>query len=205
MDLKTYVDHQPRLKKFIHRMLIPKEQARPRWWVRVFLNPFLHKKGKGALIRRRVRMDVLPFNHFSMGYFSIIEDFSVINNGIGAVKIGNRVKIGIGNVLIGPLEIGNNVIFAQNVVVSGFNHAYQDINIPILDQKIYSTASISIADDCWIGANAVITAGVQIGKHAVIAAGSIVTKNVEAYTVVGGNPAKILKRYDSEINQWVKP
>ena len=203
MDIKLYLNSRPKLKQYVHWALIPKHQARPRWWVRNFFNPFIHKKGKGALVCKQVRMDVLPFNKFSLGDFSTIEDFSVVNNGVGPVHIGNRVRVGVGNVLIGPLKIGNNVIMAQHVVLSGLNHGYQDIDIPIMDQPC-TTAPIIIEDDCWIGANAVITAGVTIGKHAIVAGGSVVTKDVESYTIVGGNPAKVLKKYDAESKSWIR-
>jgi acetyltransferase-like isoleucine patch superfamily enzyme len=201
MSLKVFLENKPQLKQFIHWMLIPSNQARPRFWVSLFLNPFIHKKGKQSIIRRRVRMDVLPFNKFSIGDFSVIEDFSVVNNGLGEVKIGDRVTVGMGNVLIGPLTIGNNVIIAQNVVFSGLNHGYEDVNMPIVDQKC-TVEIIDIGDDCWIGANSVITAGVSIGKHAIVAGGSVVTKDVDEFTVVGGNPAKVLKKYNKETKTW---
>ncbi len=199
--LESLIKENQKLKNFVHWLLIPKYQARPRIWVRLFLNPFLHKKGKRAVICRRVRMDVLPFNVFSLGDFSTIEDFSVINNGVGPVVIGNHVRVGISNVLIGPLTIGNHVILAQNIVLSGLNHGYEDVQVPIVDQKC-TVSPIVIEDECWIGANAVITAGVTIGKHSVVAAGSVVTKNVEAFTIVGGNPAKPLKRYNENSKIW---
>jgi acetyltransferase-like isoleucine patch superfamily enzyme len=203
MDIKLFLSNRPKLKQYVHWALIPKHQARPRWWVRQFVNPLKHKKGKGALVCSQVRMDVLPFNEFTLGDYSTIEDFSVVNNGVGPVHIGNRVRVGVGNVLIGPLKIGNNVIMAQHVVLSGLNHGYEDIDIPIMDQPC-NTAPIIIEDDCWIGANAVITAGVTIGKHAIVAGGSVVTKDVESYTIVGGNPAKVLKKYDLESNAWIR-
>jgi acetyltransferase-like isoleucine patch superfamily enzyme len=107
----------------------------------------------------------------------------------------------MGNVIIGPVTIADNVIIAQNVVMSGLNHGYQDISIPIGLQPC-STSEIYIGADSWIGANAVITAGVRIGEHAVVAAGSVVTKDVPAYSVVGGNPAKVLKQYNTETKLW---
>ncbi len=203
MDIKSKIKNSPGLKKLVHRLLIPKGEARPRLWVRLFLNPFLFKRGKGAWVRSGVRMDILPFNSFYMGANAGIESFSVVNNGVGAVYIGNNTLVGMSNVLIGPLKIGNNVIMAQHVVLSGLNHGYEDIEMPIMNQKC-TTAEIIVEDDCWIGANAVITAGVTIGKHAIVAGGSVVTKNVAAYTIVGGNPAKILKRYDEVSKLWTK-
>lgn len=168
------------------------------------VNPFIHKKGKGALIRRRTRMDVLPFNKFSIGANSTIEDFSVVNNGMGEVKIGFGSRIGMSNTIIGPVTVGNNVILAQNVVISALNHGYEDIHTPIRLQPC-KTAIVTIGDDSWIGANAVITSGVTLGKHVVVAAGSVVTKDVPDYSIVAGNPARILKQYNSNTNRWEKP
>lgn len=184
-------------------MLIPTNQARPRLWVRVFLNRFFHRRGKNVIIRRWVRMDVLPFNPFSIGDNSMIEDFSTINNGVGAVHIGANSLIGLGNVIIGPVTIGNDVILAQHIVASGLNHDYQDIQKPIHKQGV-NVSSITIEDECWIGANAVITAGVTIGRHSVVAAGAVVTKSIPPYSVAVGNPARVIKKYDPAYNDWVK-
>lgn len=178
--------------------------ARPRWWVRNFLNPMVYKKGKGAIIRRRTRMDIMPFRTFSIGARSIIEDFVCVNNGMGDVIIGDNCMIGIGGVLTGPVLIGNNVITAQHVGISGLNHGYKDIDVPIRNQKC-DTAVVRILDDTWIGTNAVITAGVTIGKHCIIAGGSVVTKSVPDYTMVGGNPARVLKQFNPETGDWERP
>jgi acetyltransferase-like isoleucine patch superfamily enzyme len=201
MSLKEKIDSNPRLKKFIHWMLIPTGEARPRFWVKLLVNPFVHQKGKGSKIRRYVRMDVLPFNKFSLGEKAIIEDFSTINNGVGDLHIGNRSLIGMSNVIIGPVTIGDNVILAQNIVVSGLNHEYRNIDIPIMDQPTLVTP-IVIEDDCWIAANAVITAGVTIGKHSVIAAGAVVTKSIPPYSIAAGNPAKVIKKYNFDSGEW---
>ncbi len=203
MSIVHRIKSDPRLKQLALRMLMPKNQARPRWWVSLLVNPFIHKKGKGSLIRRNTRMDVLPFNPFSIGNDSTIEDYTVVNNGMGAVSIGNGVRIGLSNVLIGPVAIGNNIILAQHVVISGLNHGYEDIHTPIRLQPC-STGQVTIEDDSWIGANAVITAGVRIGKHSIIAAGAVVTKDVPPYSIVGGNPAKIIRQYNPMNKAWEK-
>lgn len=201
MSVATYIKSNPRIKQLVHRLLIPKNEARPRLWVRWFLNPFLHKKGKGATIRRRTRIDVLPFNQFTMGTRAVIEDFCTINNGVGDVYIGDYSLVGMSNVLIGPVHIGRNVIMAQNIVASGLNHTYTDIDLPIHAQKV-TTGKITIEDDCWIAANVVITAGVTIGKHSVVAGGSVVTKDIPPYSVAAGNPAKVIKRYNAASGEW---
>lgn len=203
MSLADQIKQNPRLKKTVHSMLVRSYEARPRTWVRWFVNPFVHKKGRGSIIRWRTRMDVLPFNRFELGERSIIEDFSTINNGSGDVVIGHHTLVGISNVIIGPVTLGNHIILAQHVVMSGLNHIYEDISRPIVDQNV-RTAPIVIEDDCWIAANVVITAGVTIGKHSIIAAGAVVTKDVPPYSIAAGNPAKVIKQYDEGKGEWVR-
>jgi acetyltransferase-like isoleucine patch superfamily enzyme len=204
MSLIARIKSNPRLKSLMLYLLIIPKEARPRIWVKWFVNPFKHKYGRGSLVRWRTRLDVVPFNEFVLGADSIIEDYTTVNNGMGNVYIGTRTFIGIANVLIGPLCIGDDVIIAQNVVFSGLNHGYANLSLPIKDQPC-STAEIVVENEVWIGANAVITAGVRIGKHAVVAGGSVVTKDVPAYSVVGGNPARILKQYNFGLERWEKP
>jgi len=143
----------------------------------------------------------MPFRKFEIGYGAIIEDFSTINNGMGDVLIGSRSIIGIGNVVIGPVEIGNNVIFAQHVGILAMNHGYMDIHTPIRDQKC-TAALIRIEDNCWIGSNSIVVSGVTIGRHSIVAAGSVVTKDVPPYTVVAGNPARIIRQYNAGTGEW---
>lgn len=202
MSLKEKLKGNPRLKSFTLWLLMPKNQARPRWWVNLLINPFFHKKGKHSLIRRRVRMDVMPFNKFVLGDNSTIEDFSTINNGVGDVIIGNRTRIGLSSVLIGPVKIGNDVLLAQNIIISGLNHGYKEIDKPISKQPV-STRQICLEDECWIGANSVILSGATIGKHSIVAAGSVVNRDVPPYTIVAGNPAVPKKHYDFTTGAWV--
>jgi acetyltransferase-like isoleucine patch superfamily enzyme len=203
MSLAESIKKNPRLKKTVHGLLMRQQEARPRLWVRWFLNPFYHKKGRGAIIRRYTRMDVVPFNRFEMGEASIIEDFSAVNNASGDVLIGHHTLIGMCNVIIGPVTMGNNIILAQHVVLSGLNHIYEDVSRPIADQNV-RTAPIVVEDDCWIAANVVITAGVTIGKHSIVAAGSVVTKDVPPFSIAAGNPAKVIKRYDEASGAWIR-
>ena len=201
MGLKEKIKSNENLKKLALWMLMPRNQARPRLWVKWFVNPIKHKRGKGSLVRRRTRMDLMPFNNFMLGKDSTIEDFSTVNNGVGDVIIGNRTRIGMSNVIIGPVIIGDDVMFAQNVVLSGLNHGYEDVNLPPSLQKV-ETKPIIVKDEVWIGANAVVTAGVTIGKHSIVAAGCVVVKNVPSYSIVGGNPGRILKQYNHETTVW---
>lgn len=201
MSLNERIQGNPKLKRLVHWMLIPPGKARPRAWVRWLLNPFVHQKGRGASVSRQARMDVLPFRSFSMGPGASVEAYAVVNNGVGDVAIGANSLIGIGSVLIGPIVVEDEVILAQHVVCSGLNHEFHDVQTPIRQQPV-NTAPIVIGRGSWIGANAVVTAGVRIGQQSVVAAGSIVTKDVPDRCVVGGNPAKILRRYDAASGEW---
>tara|TARA_B110000240_G_C13507193_1_gene456987 strand:+ start:3015 stop:3629 length:615 start_codon:yes stop_codon:yes gene_type:complete len=203
MGLKEKIKSNESLKKLAHWSILIPKQTRPRFWIKLFVNPFYHKKGKGAIVRPRTRMDVVPWNKFELGEDSTIEDFSAINNGVGDVIVGDRSKIGLSNTIIGPVTIGNDIRLAQNITLSGLNHNYEDVSRPIHVQGV-SVASITIEDGTWIGANAVVLAGVTIGKNCVIAAGSIVTKNIPSYSVAAGNPARVLKKYNQETKAWEK-
>ena len=203
MGLKEKIKSNNKLKKLVHWSILIPKQTRPRLWIKWFVNPFYHKKGKGAIVRPRTRMDVVPWNKFELGEDSTIEDFSAINNGVGPVIIGDRTKIGLSNTIIGPVTIGNDIRLAQNITLSGLNHNYEDVSMPIHVQGV-STAPIVIEDETWIGANVVVVAGVTIGKHSIVAAGSIVTKDIPPYSVAVGNPARVLKKYNLESKIWEK-
>lgn len=190
--LKSKIQGNPKMKQRVISLLMHPTQARPRLWLRIF--QFLYmKRGKHTSIYRSVRKDIVPFNRFSLGDYSVIEDFCCINNAVGDLHIGHHTRIGLHNTVIGPVSIGNHVNLAQGVVISGLNHNFQDSSKRIDEQGV-STSEITIHDDVWIGANSVITAGVTIGRHCVIAAGSVVTKDVPDNTVVAGCPARVIKQ-----------
>jgi len=143
----------------------------------------------------------MPYNDFQIGANCLIEDFATINNAVGDVAIGDRTLIGLSSVVIGPVTMGSDILLAQHVVLSGLNHNFQDTTIPIKDQGV-NMEPIIVEDGVWIGANAVITSGIRIGKNSVVAGGSVVTKDVPAFCVVAGNPARIQKQYDPESEEW---
>lgn len=202
-ELKSKINENKRLKKFIHFLIIDPQRISPRLWVRLFINPFFTEKGKHVIVKRSVKLNVTPINLFTIGNYSTIEDYSIIDNGVGAVQIGHHSRIGLRNTIIGPVYIGNNTILAQNVVLSGLNHNYADIHKPIREQGV-SCKTIIIEDDSWIGANSVIAAGVHIGKHTIVAAGSVVVNDISEFSICAGVPAKVIKKYDFASNSWKK-
>ena len=119
------------------------------------------------------------------------------------LRQANRISIGKGclinhnNVLqagkdIGTITIGDYVHTGANVMFIAFNHAFDDIEIPTIQQDYYD-ADIIVEDDVWIGGGAVILAGVRIGKGSIIAAGAVVNKDIPPYSIAGGVPARVLK------------
>lgn len=200
MSIVASINSNPGLTRMAHKLII--KDARPRLWLRWFVTPFIHQYGKGAVVHGNSRFDIFPFNKFSIGANSTIDDYCTVNNGDGDVIIGDDSRVGVGSIVIGPVIIGKHVIIAQNIMLNGLNHTRSDVAMPVLLQKV-STASINIEDEVWIGANTVIKAGVTIGRHSVVAGGSVVTKNVPPYTIASGNPAKLIKRYDFDKKEWV--
>ena len=191
-NVRARLDNCPKLKKLIDWVIMNQVQTRPRWFIRL-LAPLYQHRGKHAVIHKSARMDTPPYRKFSLGDYSVIESFACINNAVGDVQIGNHTRIGLHNTVIGPVKIGNHVNLAQGITVTALNHNFTDSNKRIDEQGI-STNAVSIEDDVWIGANAVILPGVTISNHCVVAAGAVVTKDVPPHSLVAGVPAKVIKQ-----------
>jgi acetyltransferase-like isoleucine patch superfamily enzyme len=194
-DIRQNLKANPRLKRWIDYLIMNQRDARPRWYIRL-LAPLYQERGRGSKIYWSVRMDTPPYRLFSLGQNSVVESYSCINNAVGDVIIGDHTRIGIHNTIIGPVTIGSHVNLAQGITVTALNHNFSDTTKRIDEQGI-STNPVTIEDDVWIGANAVILPGVTIGQHAVVAAGAVVTADVPANTVVGGVPARIIKKINT--------
>lgn len=134
-------------------------------------------------------------NKVTVGSFALIRPTNLYGGepGIG-LKVGNNSSIGpyayIG--CSGYIEIGDNVMMSPRVSIYSENHIFENTKVPMIEQGV-KRSFVKIEDDCWIAANAVILAGVTIGKGTVVAAGSVVTRDVPPFSVVAGNPAKIIK------------
>ena len=191
-SLRAKLKNNPKFKKFIDWVIMNQVETRPRWFMRL-LAPLYQHRGKHSVIHRSARMDTPPYRLFSLGDYSVIESFACINNAVGDVIIGDHTRIGLHNTIIGPVEIGNNVNLAQGITVTALNHNFSDTNKRIDEQGV-STNPVTIEDDVWVGANAVILPGVTIGEHCVVAAGAIVTKDVPPHSLVAGVPAKVIKK-----------
>lgn len=110
------------------------------------------------------------------------------------LRAGDRVRVGRFNQLTcrGGITIGDNVMLGPFVVLTTTSHVHDEHDRPMAVQGL-SESPIEIGDDVWIGANAVVTSGVRIGRGAVVGAGAVVTRDVPEYGVVGGVPARVLR------------
>lgn len=134
----------------------------------------------------------VKFHPFSFFSFKNIELGSDIYIGPNAYFLASETKI----------VIGSKVMFGPGVSLIAGNHNTKLVGEYMFDVKIKTTdcdMPIIIEDDCWIGANVTILNGVTISKGSIVAAGSVVTRSCEPYSVIGGNPAKHLKfRFSDE-------
>ena len=135
--------------------------------------------GKGAMIMHGAVLHVynfrgIPHSGIWIGDQSLVGEYAVIR-GQGGVRIGDRVYL------------------SPMVQIMAVNHVFDDPDRPFIEQGI-TARGITIEDDVWIGSGAVITDGTTIGRGAVVAAASLVTRNVQPHTVVGGVPATFLRQ-----------
>lgn len=112
----------------------------------------------------------------------------------GNVSIGSNVYIGKNCAFYGDagIVIGRDCLIAREVLILTRNHLFNDLSTPICKQG-YEYAPVQIGDNVWIGARVTLLPGVKIGDGAIIAAGSVVTKDVDPMTIMGGVPAKFIK------------
>jgi acetyltransferase-like isoleucine patch superfamily enzyme len=115
-----------------------------------------------------------------------------------------RVQIGTGTflnqgVMIAAeqlVEIGDHCMLANGCFVSDASHRYDNPDTPVPWQGFETKGPTRIGENCWLGANVVVTSGVSIGERCVIGANSVVTRNIEPYTVAAGAPARALRRIE---------
>ena len=156
--------------------------------------------GKTITIGDNVEMNALSLSGITFGdnvsiqRNTIIECTGVIRHLGEALEIGNNVGIAQ-NCFIqvrGKVTIGNDVMFGPGVSIFSEDHGFSDTDIPMIEQPEIRKG-VTIENDVWIGARAVILDGVTIGKGSIIAAGSIVKSSVPPYSIVVGVPGKVLR------------
>lgn len=143
--------------------------------------------GNNVAIQYKTWLGALPLTG-SQNAELVIEDGSIIGN-FNHIYATKRIVI------------HQKVLTADKVFISDNLHGYEDVKIPILEQPIVQNGTVEIGEGSWLGEN-VCVLGANIGKHCVIGANSVVTHDIPDYSVAVGIPAKVIKSYNIEKNQW---
>ena len=109
------------------------------------------------------------------------------------LEIGDNSGVGINAQLSLGIKIGNNVMMAPEVVILTSNHAHDKTDIPMMFQGSQGYKKVMIEDDVWKGQRAIILPGVTLKKGTIVGAGAVVTKTYPPYSIIGGNPARLIK------------
>lgn len=119
------------------------------------------------------------------------------------IVINDFCSLGVSNHIaaVRKVVLGKYVLTANNVYISDNIHEYENINIPIMKQPVRFKSEVSIGDGTWVGENACII-GATVGKNCVIGANAVVTKNIPDFSVAVGNPARVIKHFNTETEQW---
>jgi acetyltransferase-like isoleucine patch superfamily enzyme len=123
------------------------------------------------------------------------------------IKIGDNVDVG-NNTFISAnnrIEIGKHVIMSSYVFITDHDHGFQDFSKNLHEQPLSEGGHVIIGDNVFLGTKCSVLKNVTIGERSVVSANAVVTKDVPAFSVVAGNPAKIIKRFDFDQKAWVKP
>jgi acetyltransferase-like isoleucine patch superfamily enzyme len=125
---------------------------------------------------------------------AVLRATAVIRNLGTGIRVGARTAIGSNNMLLGQggIDIGRDCLLGPNVTIMSENHKFDRTDVPIREQG-ETRSPTTIGDGVWIGASAVILAGVRVGDGAIVAAGAVVTKDVEPLAIVAGVPARFVK------------
>lgn len=124
-------------------------------------------------------------------------DFVAVDKGASfgkRVSLGNYSAIGTNAWIRGKVTIGNYVLMGPNVTILTQNHIFSRLDTPMYYQGATPEKPVIIEDDVWIGQNAIILPGLRICQGSIVAAGAVVTKDVPPYVIVGGNPARVIKK-----------
>ena len=114
--------------------------------------------------------------------------------GIGVdICIGNNSGIGINCLVPSDITIGEDVMMGPNCYIFSANHAFDSCDIPMIKQGHTDRKKTIIEDDVWIGRQVIFTPGRSVKKGSIIAAGCVLSKDFPEYSIIGGNPSRLLK------------
>ncbi len=164
--------------------------------LRYFAYKPLFKSVKGKFVIYE-GVTILGFENIELGNnVRFSKNSYIFANDNGYLKIGDNSSVSPNSQIgasHGKIIIGNNCLIASFCVLRASNHNFDKTDIPILEQG-HKYGEIILEDDVWIASNSVVTANTRIGKSSIVGAGSVVTKDVEPFSIVGGVPAKLIRK-----------
>lgn len=124
---------------------------------------------------------------------------------VPTLRIGDRTRIGRFAHLacVGEIDIGPDVLMSERVFIGDTYHGYQDPTLPVIAQPMAAPRAVRIGAGAFLGIGATVLAGVSVGEHAYVGAGAVLTEDVPARTLVLGNPARVVRRWDGASGAWV--
>jgi acetyltransferase-like isoleucine patch superfamily enzyme len=117
-------------------------------------------------------------------------------------KLGRRSMISAKN----RIQLEGNILLAPGVLIMDHNHEFADVRLPIAEQGVTNGGTIRIEEGCWIGFGAAIVCSegeLVIGRNSVIGANAVVGRSVPPYSIISGNPGRVVKHYDITRHAWV--
>jgi acetyltransferase-like isoleucine patch superfamily enzyme len=121
------------------------------------------------------------------------------------VTIGDDVLIGRGSGVVGhrSVTIGDGVFTGHHVYVTDANHGYEDVGETI-GRQFAGPRPVVVGAGSWLGHGSIVLPGSRIGEHVAVGAGAVVTGELPSFSVAVGNPARVIRRYDTEREEWVR-
>ena len=191
--------------KFIYKIIAWPYKRLRQWFIRLLLG----KVGSDSYIDRPLRIDggknIFIGSNVYIQYKTWLASEPLTGEKKSKLVIEDGCTIGHFNHIYATKSIilHKNVLTADKVYISDNLHGYEDINTPIIKQPIVQNGTVEIGEGSWLGEN-VCVLGAHIGKHCVIGANSVGTRDIPDYSVAVGAPAKVIKKYNFETNQWEK-
>lgn len=158
-------------------------QIGPKCFIDDYVTIYIHPKGRG---------EVHLAENVHIYRWSMIE----LGEGESSLQVGKNTYIQSGcilNAFVGNITIGANCMIAPRCTFMPYQHGFADTSRPMREQTLTSKGDIVLEDDVWLGANVTVTDGVTIGQGAIVGAGAVVTKDIPAYAIAGGVPARVLR------------
>lgn len=110
------------------------------------------------------------------------------------IELGENSSIGINSLVPGDIKIGKNVMMGPNCYVLNNGHGFDRVDIPMIEQGFTERKQTIIEDDVWIGRQVIFTPGRTVKTGSIIAAGTVLCKDFDDYSIIGGNPSRLIRK-----------